>query len=147
MLNAMKNLVNYQPTGISKMFDNFFGNSITDFMGGDFAMTQPSVNVVETHDRFRIEVAAPGLERGDFDIQVENDHLLIKAERAHKDEVKEDNFVRREFNYTSFTRNFQLPKSVDGEGIGAKYENGVLTIELPKKEEVKGQPVKRIEIK
>jgi HSP20 family protein len=143
----MKNLVNYQPTGISKMFDNFFGNSITDFMGGDFAMTQPSVNVVETHDRFRIEVAAPGLERGDFDIQVENDHLLIKAEREHKDEVKEDSFVRREFNYTSFTRNFQLPKSVDGEGIGAKYENGVLTIELPKKEEVKGQPVKRIEIK
>lgn len=129
------------------MFDNFFGNSITDFMGGDFAMTQPSVNVVETHDHFRIEVAAPGLERGDFDIQVENDHLLIKAERTHKDEVKEDNFVRREFNYTSFTRNFQLPKSVNGEGIGAKYENGVLTIELPKKEEVKGQPVKRIEIK
>lgn len=143
----MKNLVRYNPTGINKMFDNFFGNSITDFMGGDIALTQPSVNVVETHDHFRIEVAAPGLERSDFDIQIENDHLMIKAEKEHKDEVKEDSFVRREFNYTSFSRSFQLPKSVEGEAIAARYENGVLVIELPKKEEVKGQPVKRIEIK
>lgn len=142
----MKSLVNYRPMGMAKVFDDFFGNSITDFMGGDFALTQPSVNVVETHDHYRIEVAAPGLEREDFDIQVEDDHLTIKAEKEHKDEVKEDSFVRREFNYTSFSRNFQLPKSVDGEGIAAKYENGVLTIGLPKKEEVKGKPVKRIEI-
>jgi HSP20 family protein len=143
----MKNLVNYSPMGINKAFDNFFGNSITDFMGGDSAMTQPSVNVTETHDHFKIEVAAPGLERSDFDLQVENDHLMIKAEKEHQNEEKADSFVRREFNYTSFTRNFQLPKSVNGEGIAAKYENGVLIIELPKKEEVKGKPVKRIEIK
>ncbi|MEQ8704092.1 MAG: Hsp20/alpha crystallin family protein [Phaeodactylibacter sp.] len=143
----MRNLANYNPLGINKVLENFFGNSITDFMGADFTMAQPSVNVVETHEHFRIEVAAPGLERGDFDIQVENDHLMIKAEKEHKDEVKEDNFVRREFNYASFSRNFQLPKSVDGEGIEAKYENGVLTIELPKKDEIKGTPVKRIEIR
>lgn len=143
----MKSLVNYRPFGVNKIFDDFFGNSITDFMGGDFAMTQPSINVVETHDNFHIEVAAPGLEREDFDIQVENDHLTIKASRSHEDEVEEDNFVRREFNYTAFNRSFQLPKSVDGEAIAANYKNGVLLIELPKKEEVKGTPVKRIEIK
>lgn len=142
----MKNLVNYKPTGVSRIFDDFFGNSLTDFMGGDFSLTQPSVNVIETHDHFRIEVAAPGLGRADFDLQIENNHLKIKAKKEQNDEAKEDRFVRREFNYTAFTRSFRLPKSVDGENISARYNNGVLTVELPKKEEVKGSPVKRIEI-
>lgn len=94
----------------------------------------PSVNITETNKDFRIEVAAPGLERKDFKVEVENDILSISAEK--KEEKKEDteNYRRREFSYNSFSRSFRLPENCVPDKIDAKYDGGILRLMLPKKE-------------
>jgi HSP20 family protein len=142
----MKNLVNYNPFGVSKFFDDFFNRDITDFFGSDGSLTLPSVNVVENEKSYRIEVAAPGLEKDDFNLEVDKNMLIISAKKEASDEVEEDNYMRREFNYTSFNRTFQLPEGVNADEIGAKYDNGVLHVTLPKLEEMQAAPTKRIEI-
>lgn len=109
-------------------------------------ISTPAVNVLEEEDRFELHVAAPGLKKNDFDVQVENGVLSVSAEREEEEKKEEDNFTRREFSYTSFHRQFTLPENVEDEDIKAEYEDGVLKIRIPKKEmEVKKQP-KQIEI-
>lgn len=145
----MKNLVKYNslaPKSMGGFFDNFFNQNLTDFFGSDFSIQSPSINVVEGTEDFRIEVAAPGLEKEDFEINVENGMLHLSAQREAREEVEEDNYLRREFNYTSFKRSFQLPESVEANDIEANYNNGVLTLILPKQEEAKAKPIKKIEI-
>ena len=145
----MRNLVKYNslaPKSMSHFFDNFFNHNLTDFFGSDFSMQSPSINIVESDNNFRIEVAAPGLEKENFEVKVENGQLNIVANKEMQEEVKESNYVRREFNYTAFTRSFQLPDSVNASEIDASYKNGVLTLQLPKLEEAKAKPVKVIEI-
>jgi len=145
----MKNIVKYNkltPNKMGSFFDDFFNQNLTDFFGSDFSLQSPSINIVEGTENFRIEVAAPGLEKENFEIDVENGMLNISAKQEAKEEVKEDNYVRREFNYTSFNRSFQLPESVKADQIEANYKSGVLTLLLPKQEEAKAKPVKRIEI-
>lgn len=145
----MKNVVNHNklaPSRMSGFFDDFFNRNITDFFGSDFAVQSPSINIVENEESFRIEVAAPGLTKSDFNISVESGLLKIEAKKEHKEEVKEDKFVRREFNFSSFTRSFQLPDTVDADNINANYEQGVLILTLPKLEEAKAKLVKVIEI-
>ncbi len=143
----MNKVVNYNPFGVSKFFDDFFNRSVTDFFGSDMAMTHPSVNVVETADSYRIDLAAPGLDKADFSLEVDRDRLVISAKKEMSDEVKEDKYMRREFNYTAFTRSFQLPETVNADAIDAHYRNGLLQVTLPKVEEDKAELVKRIEIK
>lgn len=146
----MKNLVKYNrlsDKGMNTFFDNFFNGNVTDFFGSDFVLQAPSVNIVEDENNYRVEIAAPGLNKEDFEINVENGLLKIAAHKENKETVEEDNYIRREFNYTAFNRSFQLPDTVDMESIGANYENGVLTLTLPKLEEAKAKPVKVIEIK
>ena len=144
-------LVRYNPfatKSVSNFFDDVFNRGITDFFGSDFSTNMPSVNVVETEKNYRVEVAAPGLEKEDFEVSVDNGFLNISAKKEHQDEVKEgDKYMRREFNFSSFTRSFQLPETVNAEDIAANYENGVLKITLPKKEEAKIEAAKVIEIK
>jgi len=143
-------LMKYNPFGVSKSFDNFFPDNfwtnISDFAGSDFFLSNPSTNVTETADSFKIELAAPGLDKEDFQINIENDNLTIEANKESKTEEKDEQFMRREFNYASFKRSFHLPDSVDTEGIKAAYKNGVLNLTLPKKDEAKVQPVKKIDI-
>jgi len=133
-------------TTFDKFVDDFFNRSIGQFVGSDSLMSQPSVNVKETDNDFTVELAAPGLQKSDFNINIEDDFLTISAERNQEDEVKEEKFTRREFNYTAFRRQFRLPETVKAEAIEATYENGVLNITLPKKEEAKPQPARAIEI-
>lgn len=144
-------LVKYNPFAPSKTFgsfvDDFFNRSITDVLGADFTMNSPSVNIVENGDFYRIEVAAPGLGKGDFELNVDKGFLNISAKHEHKEEKKEGRYTRREFNYTSFSRSFELPDTVNAEAIEAEYENGILMIKLPKREEVKVEEAKFIEIK
>ena len=116
----------------SNWIDGFFNGSLSDVIGSDFNLNQPATNVVETNEGFRIEMAAPGLEKTDFNITVEKDLLSIATEQKNKEEVKEGKYTRHEFNYTSFKRSFTLPENVDVSGIEATYENGVLNISLPK---------------
>lgn len=125
----------------------------TDWLGGTTNVNRigtsiPAVNIQESEDNFMVAVAVPGKTKEDFNIELDNDVLTISSEEKKENEVKEDNgrFTRREFSYSSFKRAFSLPESVDGEKISASYNNGVLEIKLPKKEEAKVQPKRMIEI-
>jgi HSP20 family protein len=106
----------------------------------------PSVNVAETDLGFRIELAAPGLEKGDFKLSLDKDILTIKVEKTASEEESTETFVRREFNYTKFERSFQLPKTIDHDKIDAKYDAGVLHVSLPKREEAQPKPAREITI-
>jgi HSP20 family protein len=111
-----------------------------------FSSTVPSVNVVEHANGFRIEMAAPGLVKDDFKINLEKDLLTISVKKESAEDENTDAYRRREFNYSSFERSFRLPETVDSEKIDAKYENGVLRIALPKKEAAIEKPAREIEI-
>ncbi len=129
---------------------SFFGNLFQDdFPARFFEGKMPAINVVENKKEFRIDVAAPGLEKGDFKIKVDNNTLLISAEKTVRNEEKdeEDKFLRREFGYTSFSRSFVLPDGIETEKITANQKDGVIEIKLPKKESAKENKVKEIEIK
>jgi len=143
-------LIRYNPfaaKSVGNFFDDFFNRDISGFFGSDFSASNPSVNVVETENSYRVEVAAPGLEKEDFEVNVDNGFLTISARKEQKEETKGDRFMRREFNYSSFTRSFQLPDTVKAGDIAANYENGVLKVTLPKKEEAKIESARVIEIK
>lgn len=129
-------------------------NWIEEFFGNDFFNNEPcvkasipSVNVIEDNDNYRIEVAAPGLKKEDFKIELDNKLLKIFSERENDDQNKEgEKILRREFSYCSFKRTFSLPDTVTAEKIKAHHEDGILSVVIPKREEAKIQPVKQIEI-
>lgn len=101
----------------------------------------------EDVEGFDVEVAAPGFKKADFNIELNNDQLTISSEKKANEEMKEDEaFTRREFSYQSFSRTFTLPRIVETDKIKAKYENGILRITIPKKEEAKPKPSRQIAI-
>lgn len=119
-------------------FDDFFTK---DFENG-WNNGLPAVNVKEDENSFEIEVAAPGYKKDDFSVELNNDILRIAAHVENRQEEEKDNYTYRQFSNQSFERTFRLPeKSVKADAIEAKYENGILHLQLPKVEEVK--PVKK----
>lgn len=98
-----------------------------------YRANEPAVNVKETDEAYMIEVAAPGLQKEDFQVSCENRTLMIRAEHKTEEEKKEDDYMRREFNYTRFERHFQLPEDVLSDNVKATYENGLLLINMPRK--------------
>ena len=133
---------------LTTIFDDFFNTSIADIVGTDFTTNHPSVNIIEEDDKYKITVAAPGIDKTDFDVKVEKDHLVISAERSTENTDNEGGkFTRIEFNYSTFTRSFHLPKSVNKEAIDASYEHGILSITLLKAEEAKEKAPTVIDIK
>lgn len=141
-----RNETNWLPTN----FDNMFK---TDWLGGTTNVNRigtsiPAVNIHETDENWKVEVAAPGKTREDFNIELENDMLTISSEEKKENETSEKNgrFTRKEFGYSNFRRVFSLPETVNSEEISASYENGVLMINLPKKEEAKVQPKRMISV-
>lgn len=126
------------------LLDDFFNGSIADFAESDTPYV-PAVNIVENRESFRIEIAAPGFEKKDFTLSVEKNQLIIGVERDVREEKQDERYTRREIRYGSFKRTFNLPETVNKEGISAVYVNGVLNITLPKKEKEK-PAVKTIEI-
>jgi len=126
--------------------EEFFGN---DYFNNEAVVNSsvPSVNVIETGENFKIEVAVPGLKKEDFTIELDNKLLKISSERKDENEQKNgEKILRREFSYCSFKRVFSLPDTVEASKIEAKHENGILTVMIPKREEAKLQPVKQINI-
>ncbi len=109
----------------------------------------PAVNIRETADGYEVEMAAPGMSKKDFRIELDNNVLTISSEKRTENEQKEgERYTKREFSYQSFQRSFSLPKEVvDDEKIQAKYEDGVLRLSIPKKEEAKPRPPKQIAIR
>ena len=109
-------------------------------------MSLPMVNIRETADAYFVEVAVPGLKKSDFHIDLDNQILSISTETEEENEQKEENYTRREFGYSSFKRTFTLPETVDDGKIKAEYNEGILSIHLPKKEEAKQKPARSIKI-
>lgn len=129
------------------LLDEFFGKDLwPDTFDTEKRFSVPSVNIVEGNDDYRIEVAAPGLNKNDFKINVENNMLTISSEKEIKDEKKDENIVRREFSYSSFSRSFALPEGSEQEKISASYHEGILNVIIPKRDEVKAKPPKQIKI-
>ena len=132
------------------LFDRFFDNDLFDFATRNFSSTNttlPSVNIKESNQDYVVEVAAPGLEKSDFKIELNRNVLTVSSEKQVENETKEgEQFTRREFSYQSFSRSFTLPEIADGDKIAAKYENGILSVSIPKKEEIVSKLNRMIEI-
>jgi HSP20 family protein len=132
------------------LFDHFFANDLFDWSNRHFSTTEttvPSVNIKESTDEFEVELAAQGFVKSDFYIELNHDLLTISSEKKVENETKEgQQFARREFSYQSFSRSFTLPNTVDNDKIKAKYENGILRVFIPKKEEAKPKPARQIAI-
>jgi HSP20 family protein len=136
-------------TGFPSVIDEFLNNDLMDWANSNYSTTKttlPRVNIKENDDEFVIEVAAPGMKKGDFTISYDKGKLSISSDIEEKTQDGEK-YTRREFSYQSFKRTFDVSQDlVDGEKINAKYFDGILQIILPKREEVKPKPAKTIAI-
>lgn len=121
----------------SNLFDTLFESEISQMNPNNFLKTPTLVNVKDTKESYLVEVAAPGFAKENFDIKVENGILLISGEVKSETTETEEKFTRKEFNFSSFSRSFTLPKTVEAAKISATYEQGILKVTLPKKEEAK----------
>lgn len=131
----------------------FFPSLMNDFIKPDwFGGTEnwnsnlPAVNIKDNEKGFELELAVPGLKKDDFKVEVDNDILTISSEVASENKEAKDNYTRKEFSFASFKRAFTLPETVDGTKIDAAYENGVLKLTLPKKDEALPKPKRLISI-
>jgi HSP20 family protein len=116
-----------------------------DWIGGT-AQSVPPVNIRETETQYEVELSAPGKTKEDFNIDVDQNVLTISSEFKSENESKEGKYTRREFSFSSFKRSFTLPETVNDDAISARYENGILTITLPKKEEALPKAKRMIQI-
>jgi len=128
----------------NSLFEDLFQNLPNSIAGNDwnnqFSNDFVPVNIKETGDAYILDVVAPGMEKSDFKVNIEKNLLTISAEK--KSEVKNENekMIKKEFSYRSFSRSFKLDEGIDASNINAKYDQGILNISLPKKEEVKLVP-------
>ena len=136
-----------------KRHSNYLPTLVSDFWGEDLFPTSernwnltPAVNITESEGDFKVEVAAPGLSKEHFKVHVEKNILEISAEKTEEQETENKKYIRKEFSYSEFRRTFSLPSSVDAEKIHATHKDGVLTVEIPKKNEAKINPKKQIDI-
>lgn len=128
-----------------------------DFLGSDWLehrnATAPAVNIIETADAYRVEVAAPGMTREDFKVNINEDNELIismekKSEQKEEDKKHKGTYLRREFSYTQYQQRLLLPDNIERDKISACVENGVMSIEIPKKKAAETTPAARqIEVK
>jgi len=142
------NLIKRNSIAIPSIIDELFK---PDWFGGyqsPINNNVPAVNIKESDTHFDIEVAAPGKSKDDFSIEIDHQVLTISSEKKSETEEKDSkgNYTRREFSYSSFRRSFTLPESVNSDSIKAIYENGILNVTLPKKEEALPKPKRLIEI-
>lgn len=131
---------------LPNVFNDFFRDwSTSNF--SDTNTTLPAVNIKENENEFLVDVAVPGMEKGDFKIDLDNDILTISSEKTINNENSDEKYTRKEYSYLSFKRSFTLPKGVvDSDNISATYKNGELKITIPKLEEAKPKPIKLIEV-
>jgi len=120
---------------LSELMEDFDRNFF--FRSQETRANMPSVNIIETEEGFSLELAAPGLKKEDFKINLDNNILSISAETQNESEEKTEKMIRKEFSYNSFRRSFSLPKAIDLEKIKADYKDGILSVGLPKREEAK----------
>jgi len=110
-------------------------------------LTVPAVNITETKDDFNLSFAIPGMKKDDFDINVDGNMLTVSCEKEETRKEHDQKYTRKEYNYSSFSRSFSLPEEVSKDKIQASYEDGVLTLQLPKKEEARKLATRSIMVK
>jgi HSP20 family protein len=131
---------------VPTFFDSLFGKDFFDYNLNAGTATLPAANVKENKDNFILELAVPGMKKSDFKIEVNNNVLNVSSEKEESKEESKDNFTRKEFSYQSFSRSFTLPQTANKDSIAAAYNDGVLTISIPKREEAKEKPSRMIDI-
>lgn len=134
---------------------NWLPSIFNDFFDNEWMLkansTAPAINVIESENNYKVELAAPGMTKEDFNVRIDEDNNLVismEKKNENQEEKKDGRYLRREFSYTKFQQTMILPENVDKENISAQVENGVLMIELPKlsEEEIK-KAEKQIEVK
>ena len=128
-----------------KPWNEWFDNGNSNIWGT--AMNIPAVNITEHKDAYEVSLAVPGMKKDDFKIDVAGNMLTISSEKEETKEEEDKKFTRKEYNYSSFSRSFTLPEEINREKINAKYDNGILKISLPRKEEAKKPAAKHIAVK
>jgi HSP20 family protein len=151
LIMTLPRMLNRDYSSFPSFLDKFFEGNLMDWNNWNYADTNstlPAVNVSENQDEYKIDVAAPGMTKGDFKLNYDNGRLTISSEKKdEKEEKGGETVTRREFSYQSFQRSFTVPETVvNAEKISAKYDNGILHVTLPKREEVKPKPIKEIKI-
>jgi HSP20 family protein len=138
-----RNKENALMSGVNDIFESIFNDT---FFSDRMVSRVPAVNIAESENSFHVELAAPGLKKEDFKLNLDGKQLTISVEQAagHKDDQK--NYNKREFSYSSFVRSFTMPESADDSAIDAVYTDGILRIDIPKREEAKAVR-RQIEIK
>jgi len=128
---------------VHSLFEDFFGgrSPLAGFWDGDHQGFLPAVDIRETEDRVVLEAELPGVDPKDVEVQVEGDWLLIRGQRKHEKDEKTSSYHRLERTHGSFERRFTLPGGVDSARVEATYKNGVLTVEVPKKEEARTRTI------
>ena len=140
------NMIRKTTPWFPSLFDEFF----TRDFGIDLAPRThqtPAVNITEKDNAFHLELVAPGKEKKDFDVELEEDTLTISTNSDSGIAEDDTQFTRREFDYASFNRSFRIPETIDTKCIKANYKNGLLSIILPKRKEAIPEPKKQIEIR
>jgi len=142
-------LVKFAGKPANKSFNNFmddFFATVPSILRDDFITpnlkSSTPVNIKETEKEYVLEVVAPGFQKEDFKISLDNNTLTISLEKRTEEENKNEKYIRKEYRYQSFSRSFTIDEKIDVEGIVAKYLNGVLTLNLPKKDAVKASSKK-----
>jgi len=133
-----------RPNALADAFQNFFDSDFVDIFNR--RGIDPAANILEHPDSFELDLAAPGMKKDDFKIHLENSVLTISSEVEDSKEEESKNYTRKEFHYSSFSRSFNLPKTIDLDKIKADYENGILKVMLPKKDEARLEVRKEIRI-
>ena len=132
-------------------FEDFFNKPLLDLFDSGLPsrrMSVPAVNITERKEDYLVSMAAPGLKKEDFKIDVEGNMLTISSEKEEENEEKDEKYTRQEYSYSSFERSFTLPDEVNKDKIDAHYQDGVLELVLPKKEEAKKMAIsKKIAVK
>ncbi|MEO3407567.1 Hsp20/alpha crystallin family protein [Mucilaginibacter sp. CAU 1740] len=129
--------------GFNDVFDSIFNDT---FFNDRLVTRVPAVNISETENNYHVELAAPGLKKEDFKLNLERNQLSISVEQNANHEDNQKNYSKREYSYSSFVRSFTLPESADDSKIDATYTDGILRIDIAKREEAKALR-KQIEIK
>jgi HSP20 family protein len=137
-------------SSIPSLLDNFWSRDWMDWSNLNFSNTNttlPAVNIKENDEEFTIELAAPGMKKEDFHINLDGNTLTISSEKNEEKEDKKGQYSRREYSYQSFQRSFTLPEyQADRDKVTAKYSDGILHITIPKREEARPKPAKAIDI-
>ena len=137
-------------------FNRTYPSFMDEFFGRDYYPVHyerngfkslPAVNITESDNGYTIEVAAPGLNKKDFKIDLDKNTLTIASVKEDKQEENNERYTRREFRYSNFSRTFTLPETVDSDKISAVHKDGILHVDIPKIEEAKVKPARQIAIK